>query len=109
MAFPEPRNTGMVYRRLGRSGLHVSAISLGSWMTYGGYTEDEASFACMKKAYDLGINFFDTAENYTAGQAEIVMGKAIKHYKWKRSDLVISTSKLYQAECASRLTSNLQK
>lgn len=106
MAFPEPRNTGMVYRRLGRSGLHVSAISLGSWMTYGGYTEDEASFACMKKAYDLGINFFDTAENYTAGQAEIVMGKAIKHYKWKRSDLVISTSKLYQAQYASRLILN---
>ncbi|KAF7548751.1 hypothetical protein G7Z17_g6853 [Cylindrodendrum hubeiense] len=91
MAFPEPRNTGMVYRRLGRSGLHVSAISLGSWMTYGGYTQDEGSFACMKKAYDLGINFFDTAENYTAGQAEIVIGKAIKHFEWKRSDLVIST------------------
>ncbi|KAI5464834.1 NADP-dependent oxidoreductase domain-containing protein [Mariannaea sp. PMI_226] len=84
-------NTGMVYRRLGRSGLHVSAISLGSWLTYGGYAEDEASFACMKKAYDLGINFFDTAENYTAGKAEIVMGKAIKHFGWKRSDLVIST------------------
>jgi aryl-alcohol dehydrogenase-like predicted oxidoreductase len=46
----------------------------------------------MKKAYDLGINFFDSAENYTAGQAEIVMGKAIKHFGWKRSDLVISTS-----------------
>ncbi|KPM39684.1 putative voltage-gated potassium channel subunit beta [Neonectria ditissima] len=91
MAWPEPRNTGMIYRRLGRSGLHVSAISLGSWMTYGGYAQDEESFACMKKAYDLGINFFDTAENYTAGQAEIVMGKALKHFGWKRSDLVIST------------------
>lgn len=92
MAWAEPRDTGMVYRRLGRSGLHVSAIALGSWMTYGGYAEDEEAFACMKKAYDLGINFFDTAENYTAGQAEIVMGKAIKHFGWKRSDLVISTS-----------------
>ncbi|KAH6957062.1 NADP-dependent oxidoreductase domain-containing protein [Fusarium avenaceum] len=91
MAWAEPRDTGMVYRRLGRSGLHVSAIALGSWMTYGGYAEDEEAFACMKKAYDLGINFFDTAENYTAGQAEIVMGKAIKHFGWKRSDLVIST------------------
>ncbi|KAL7757985.1 hypothetical protein ACKLNR_012512 [Fusarium oxysporum f. sp. zingiberi] len=91
MAWAEPRNTGMIYRRLGRSGLHVSAIGLGSWMTYGGYAQDEEAFACMKKAYDLGINFFDTAENYTAGQAEIVMGKAIKHFGWKRSDLVIST------------------
>ena len=93
MAFPEPRATGMIYRRLGRSGLHVSAIGLGGWMTYGGYTEDEQAFACMKRAYDLGINFFDTAENYAAGQSEIVMGKAIKHFGWKRSDLVITTSK----------------
>ena len=92
MAHPEPRNTGMPYRRLGRSGLHVSAIGLGGWMTYGGYTEDEATFACMKKAYDLGVNFFDTAENYSAGQAEVVMGKAIKHFGWKRSDLVITAS-----------------
>ncbi|RSM18233.1 hypothetical protein CDV31_002958 [Fusarium ambrosium] len=91
MAWEEPRNTGMIYRRLGRSGLHVSAISLGGWMTYGGYAQDEQAFACMKKAYDLGVNFFDTAENYTAGESEIVMGKAIKHFGWKRSDLVIST------------------
>ncbi|KAI8681248.1 hypothetical protein NCS55_00375300 [Fusarium keratoplasticum] len=91
MAWAEPRNTGMIYRRLGRSGLHVSAISLGGWMTYGGYAQDEQAFACMKKAYDLGVNFFDTAENYTAGESEVVMGKAIKHFGWKRSDLVIST------------------
>lgn len=91
MAFPEPRNTGMLYRRLGRSGLHVSAISLGGWMTYGGYAADETAFACMKKAYDLGVNFFDTAENYAAGQSEVVMGKAIKHFGWRRSDLVITT------------------
>lgn len=92
MAWPEPRNTGMQYRRLGRSGLHVSAIGLGGWMTYGGYAADEATFACMKKAYDLGVNFFDTAENYTAGESEKVMGRAIKHFGWKRSDLVITTS-----------------
>lgn len=92
MAWPEPRDTGMLYRRLGRSGLHVSAIGLGGWMTYGGYAEDEQAFACMKKAYDLGVNFFDTAENYTAGESEVVMGKAIKHFGWKRSDLVITTS-----------------
>ena len=92
MAWEEPRKTPMLYRRLGRSGLHVSVISLGGWMTYGGYTEDDASFDCMKKAYDLGVNFFDTAENYSKGQAEVVMGKAIKKFGWKRSDLVISTS-----------------
>jgi len=97
MAFAEPRNTGMIYRRLGKSGLHVSAIGLGGWLTYGGYAEDGQAFSCMKKAYDLGINFFDTAENYTNGESEIVMGKAIKHFGWKRSDIVISTSEFSRA------------
>lgn len=94
MAWNEPRKTGMQYRRVGRSGLHVSAIGLGGWLTYGGYAAEEKTFACMKKAYDLGVNFFDTAENYTAGEAEKVMGKAIKLFGWKRSDLVITTSTL---------------
>ncbi|KAI1500753.1 NADP-dependent oxidoreductase domain-containing protein [Biscogniauxia marginata] len=91
MAWEEPRKTGMVYRRLGNSGLHISAIGLGGWLTFGGHVEDEKTFACMKQAYDLGVNFFDTAENYTAGKSEIVMGQAIKKFGWKRSDLVIST------------------
>ncbi|KAK8065576.1 hypothetical protein PG997_012323 [Apiospora hydei] len=91
MAWEEPRKTGMVYRRLGNSGLHVSAIGLGGWLTYGGHVGDEKTFECMKQAYDLGVNFFDTAENYTAGKSEIAMGKAIQKYGWKRSDLVIST------------------
>ena len=92
MAWQEPRGTGMIYCRLGKSGLHVSAIGLGGWMTYGGYADEQQTFACIKKAYDLGVNFFDTAENYTAGESEIVMGRAIKHWGFKRSDLVISTS-----------------
>jgi aryl-alcohol dehydrogenase-like predicted oxidoreductase len=111
MAWEEPRKTGMLYRRLGNSGLHVSAIALGGWLTFGGHVDDEKTFACMKQAYDLGVNFFDTAEkcvsfpapivpplvinqsasSYTAGKSEIVMGKAIKKFGWKRSDLVIST------------------
>jgi hypothetical protein len=66
MAWEEPRKTGMVYRRLGRSGLHVSAIALGGWLTYGGHVEDEKTFECMKQAYDLGVNFFDTAEKCVA-------------------------------------------
>ncbi|KIW62859.1 hypothetical protein PV04_09751 [Phialophora macrospora] len=84
----------MQYRFLGRSGLQVSAISLGGWVTYGGAVGDEAAFACMKAAYDAGINFFDCAEAYADGKSEIVMGKAIKHFGWKRNDLVIST-KIY--------------
>lgn len=81
----------MEYRSLGRSGLKVSAISLGGWVTYGGQTGDDVAFECMKAAYDAGINFFDCAEAYAEGKSEIVMGKAIKHYGWKRNDLVIST------------------
>ncbi|KAK4215492.1 putative voltage-gated potassium channel subunit beta [Rhypophila decipiens] len=91
MAWEEPRKTGMAYRRLGNSGLHVSALGLGGWLTFGGQVENDTTLACMKQAYDLGINFFDTAESYAAGQSETAMGQAIKKLGWKRSDIVIST------------------
>ncbi|CAL3972733.1 unnamed protein product [Diplocarpon coronariae] len=81
----------MQYRFLGRSGLQVSAISLGGWLTYGGHVESDNTFACMKAAYDVGINFFDCAEGYSGGESERVMGQAIKKFGWKRNDLVIST------------------
>jgi len=81
----------MQYRFLGRSGLQVSALSLGGWLTYGGHVGSENTYACMKAAYDCGINFFDCAEGYAAGESEKVMGEAIKKYGWKRNDLVIST------------------
>ncbi|EGX96263.1 voltage-gated K channel beta subunit, putative [Cordyceps militaris CM01] len=81
----------MQYRFLGKSGLQVSAISLGGWLTYGGHVDREGTYACMKAAYDCGVNFFDCAEVYAAGESEIVMGEAIKKYGWKRNDLVIST------------------
>jgi len=84
----------MEYRFLGRSGLQVSAISLGGWLTYGGHVENENTFACMKAAYDVGINFFDCAEGYAGGESERVMGEAIKKFAWKRSDIVVST-KIY--------------
>ncbi|GAB7349954.1 hypothetical protein MBLNU459_g0647t3 [Dothideomycetes sp. NU459] len=84
----------MQYRFLGRSGLQVSCISLGGWLTYGGYAENEITFACMKAAYDSGINFFDCAEGYAGGESERVMGEAIKKFKWKRNDIVVST-KIY--------------
>ncbi|KAF1952910.1 Aldo/keto reductase [Byssothecium circinans] len=88
------------YRFLGRTGLKVSVISLGSWVTYGGHVTDEESFASLKVAYDAGVNFFDTAENYSAGAAEVVLGKAIKHFGWKQNDLVIST-KVYHGQANS--------
>jgi len=84
----------MEYRLLGRSGLKVSVISLGGWLTYGGHVENENTFACMKAAYDVGINFFDCAEGYSGGESERIMGEAIKKFGWKRNDLVVST-KIY--------------
>jgi voltage-dependent potassium channel beta subunit len=84
----------MEYRFLGRSGLKVSAISLGGWLTYGGHVDREGTYSCMKAAYDCGVNFFDCAEGYAEGESERVMGEAIKKFGWKRNDIVIST-KLY--------------
>jgi voltage-dependent potassium channel beta subunit len=81
----------MEYRYLGRSGLKVSELSLGAWVTYGGQVGEEVAFECMTTAYDLGVNFFDNAEAYAKGNAEIVMGNVIRKTGWKRSDLVIST------------------
>ncbi|OZB94420.1 aldo/keto reductase family protein [Paenibacillus sp. XY044] len=79
----------MKYRRLGRSGLKVSEISLGSWLTYGGYVERENAVNSIKTAYDLGINFFDTANVYEKGAAEELVGKALKEYP--RESYVLAT------------------
>jgi voltage-dependent potassium channel beta subunit len=81
----------MEYRHLGKSGLEISAISLGAWVTMGNQIGEDAAYECMQVAYDAGVNFFDNAEAYAHGNAEIVMGNVIKKAGWKRSDLVIST------------------
>lgn len=81
----------MEYRYLGRSGIQVSALSLGAWVTMGGQINEDISYECMKVAFDMGVNFFDNAESYAHGNAEIVMGNVIKKAGWNRSDLVIST------------------
>lgn len=81
----------MEYRHLGRSGLEISALSLGAWVTMGGQIGEDTSYDCMQLAYDAGVNFFDNAESYAHGNAEVVMGKVIQRAGWKRSDLVIST------------------
>ena len=81
----------MEYRHLGSSGLEVSALSLGAWVTYGEQVGLETALECMKAAHDAGVNFFDNAEGYGRGKAETVMGEVIQKLGWKRSDLVIST------------------
>ncbi len=81
----------MEYRNLGRSGLQVSALSFGSWVTFGSQIDKDLAYACMEAAYEAGVNFFDNAEAYADGASERVMGELIKKAGWKRSDLVIST------------------
>jgi len=76
---------------LGGSGLKVSEFSLGAWVTYGGQVGEEDATKCMSAAYDLGVNFFDNAEAYAHGNAEIVMGNVIKKLGWRREDIVISS------------------
>jgi voltage-dependent potassium channel beta subunit len=79
----------MKYRRLGNSGLKVSEISLGSWLTYGGYVGKEQAISIIDKAYELGINFFDTANIYMNGEAEKIVGEALR--KYPRESYVLAT------------------
>lgn len=81
----------MEYRRLGRSGLKVSALSLGAWVTYGGQVGEKTAQECMVAAREAGVNFFDNAEGYAEGNAETVMGNVIKSEGWRREDIVVST------------------
>ena len=81
----------MEYRFLGSSGLPVSVLSFGSWVTFGQQFGEDTAYDCMKTAYDAGVNFFDNAEGYASGQSETIMGSVVKKAGWKRSDLVVST------------------
>ncbi len=81
----------MNYRRLGRSGLKVSELSFGSWVTYGNQLDVDAARECMAAAWDHGVNFFDNAEVYAAGKSEEIMGATLKKLAWPRMKYVIST------------------
>lgn len=81
----------MNYRHLGRSGLQVSELSLGSWVTFHNQVDVDAAVECMAAAYDSGVNFFDNAEGYAGGKSEEVMGAALRKLGWRRSSYIIST------------------
>ncbi len=81
----------MEYRRMGKAGLKLSELSLGAWVTYGGQVGEQVAYDCMKVAYDAGVNFFDNAEAYANGNAEIVMGNVLKKMGWRRESYVVST------------------
>lgn len=81
----------MQYRRLGRAGLQVSELSLGSWVTYHNQVDTKAATEMLAAAFDAGVNFFDNAEVYAQGESEVVMGKAFKALGWNRLDYIVSS------------------
>lgn len=97
----------MQYRRLGHSGLQVSALSLGSWVTYHNQVNVEAAREMMAAAFDAGVNFFDNAEVYAMGKSEEVMGEALRQLGWARHRYVVST-KLYWGIDREGVTVNFQ-
>ena len=83
--------SAMIYRRMGRSGLKLSVFSLGSWVTYHNQVDVKSAAEMLAAAYDAGVNFFDNAEAYAAGQSEEIMGSAIRQLKWPRLNYVVSS------------------
>jgi len=81
----------MNYRHLGKAGVKVSELSLGAWVTYGTQFGVEEAKEIMAAAFTAGVNFFDNAEAYASGQAELIMGKALKELGWPRKDYLVST------------------
>ncbi len=81
----------MQYRRLGRSGIKVSVLSFGSWVTFKNQLDETLALECMQAAYDAGVNFFDNAEVYAGGESERIMGQALDKLGWPRRSYVIST------------------
>lgn len=85
----------MEYRNLGKSGLKVSELSFGSWITFGDQIEGNTSRDLMKMAYDGGVNFFDNAEVYAEGRSEEVMGKILKEMGWRRDSYILSSKAFF--------------
>ncbi|MBV6452450.1 MAG: L-glyceraldehyde 3-phosphate reductase [Anaerolineales bacterium] len=84
----------MKYRHLGRTGIRVSELSLGSWVTFKNQVDVDAAVELMAAAYDAGVNFFDNAEAYAYGKSEEVMGAALKRLNWRRGSYLVTT-KIY--------------
>ena len=102
----------MEYRRLGRSGLKVSVLSFGSWVTFGNANQIETAqqaAECLTAAKDAGVNFFDNAEAYAAGESERVMGQAFKELGWKRHEYVVSTKLFWGIHSVPNMRNTLNR
>ena len=88
----------MEYRNLGNTGLKVSELSFGSWVTFVNQLNEKNAMACMEYAYDNGVNFFDNAEAYASGESELLMGKILKKLKWTRDTYIVSSKVFWGGE-----------
>ena len=88
----------MEYRNLGKSGLKVSELSFGSWVTFVNQLNQKSAKECMAMAYDYGVNFFDNAEAYASGKSEVLMGKILKQLKWGRDTYIVSSKVFWGGE-----------
>lgn len=99
----------MQYRRLGRSGLQVSVLSFGSWVSFGSQLDVGRARDCMAAAYDAGVNFFDNAESYAGGDSERIMGRAIADLGWPRHSYVLSTKFFWGLHGAVNMRNTLNR
>jgi voltage-dependent potassium channel beta subunit len=99
----------MVYRRLGRSGLRVSLLSFGSWVSFDNQMKDDVAMECMQTAYDAGCNFFDNAEAYAAGESEAIMGRAIRELGWRRETFVLSSKFFWGLDRVPNMANTLNR
>lgn len=101
--------TEMIYRRLGRSGLRVSALSFGSWVTFGPQIDTGLARDSLAVAREAGVNFFDNAESYDGGRSEEIMGAAIRELGWERHSYVISTKLFWGIDGGVNMTNTLNR
>ncbi len=101
--------TEMEYRRLGRCGLKVSVLSLGSWVTFGPQLDVGPAADCIAAAGEAGVNFFDNAEAYAGGESERIMGRAFEHLKWPRHRFVVSTKLFFGIHEAVNMQNTLNR
>lgn len=99
----------MPLRRLGRSGLQVSVLSFGSWVTFGPQLAGRGAAECLDAAKQAGVNFFDNAEAYAGGESERIMGEAIKELGWKRHEYVVSTKLFWGLHDAPNMKNTLNR
>jgi voltage-dependent potassium channel beta subunit len=97
------------YRRLGRSGLQVSVLSFGSWVSFGSQLDVDRATECLDAAYQAGVNFFDNAESYAGGQSEKIMGESIAKLGWPRHSYVVSTKVFWGLHDAPNMKNTLNR